>query len=64
MPVSPELISDVERVRADEVRLIEEFDELLEDCELDALLRRMDTFLRDPCYPTLDPYRNVPYGWW
>jgi hypothetical protein len=64
MPVSPELMIDVARVRADEVALIEALDELLEDCELDALLRRMDTFLRDPCYPSLDPYRNVPYGWW
>ena len=63
-PVSPELMTDVERVRADEVALIEQFDQLLEDCELDALLRRMDAFLRDRCYPSLDPYRNVPYGWW
>lgn len=64
MPVSPELIQDLARVRADEVALIEQFDGLLEDYELDALLRRMDAFLRDPCYPSLDPYRNVPYGWW
>jgi hypothetical protein len=64
MPVSPELMIDLARVRADEVALVEALDELLEDCELDALLGRMDVFLRDPCYPALDPYRNVPYGWW
>jgi hypothetical protein len=64
MPVSPELMTDVARIRADEVAIVEALEELLEDCELDALLRRMDAFLRDPCYPALDPYRNVPYGWW
>ena len=64
MPVSPELMTDLARVRADEVALIVALDDLLEDCEMDALLRRMDAFLRDPCYPSLDPYRNVPYGWW
>lgn len=63
-PVSPALIDDVRRVRACETAIFRELSELLDHFELAALLRRMDAFLLDPCFPSLDPYRNVPYGWW
>ena len=64
MPVSPELATDVARTRGNEQALRSELCGLIDDFELAALLRRMDAFVRDPCYPSLDPYRNVPYGWW
>ena len=32
--------------------------------ELDALYARWDRLLANPCFPHLDPYRNVPRGFW
>lgn len=36
---------------------------LLAQAEMDALYQRIERVLRDPCYPMLDPYRNVPFEW-
>jgi hypothetical protein len=34
---------------------------LLSDQEWEALLQRWDRLLASPCFPNLDPYRNVPW---
>jgi uncharacterized repeat protein (TIGR03843 family) len=34
---------------------------LLSDHELEALHQRWDRLLANPCFPNLDPYRNVPW---
>jgi uncharacterized repeat protein (TIGR03843 family) len=34
---------------------------LISDQELDALYTRWDRLLANPCFPQLDPYRNVPW---
>ena len=34
---------------------------LLSGNELDALVERWDRLLKRPCFPDLDPYRNVPW---
>jgi uncharacterized repeat protein (TIGR03843 family) len=34
---------------------------LLSDGELEALFQRWDRVLANPCFPQLDPYRNVPW---
>jgi hypothetical protein len=53
------------------VRLCEEFDAIAADLEpylspreLDALRARAERLLEVGCYPRLNPYRNIPYGWW
>jgi hypothetical protein len=32
--------------------------------ELHAFQRRVEQLLISGCYPQLNPYRNIPYGWW
>lgn len=44
----------VGRVRA-------ELEPLLARAEVDALFERWDRLLLNPCFPQLDPYRNVPW---
>jgi hypothetical protein len=34
---------------------------LVSDQEMDALYQRWDRLLNNPCFPDLDPYRNVPW---
>jgi uncharacterized repeat protein (TIGR03843 family) len=63
-PFPPELVDELEDFRGDESRtqaLREALNLLLSDQELDALFHRWDRLLAVPCYPQLDPYRNVPW---
>jgi hypothetical protein len=63
-PFPPELVDELEDFRGDESRtqaLREALNPLLSDQELDALFHRWDRLLAVPCYPQLDPYRNVPW---
>lgn len=32
--------------------------------EIEALIRRVRMLAETGCYPSLDPRRNIPYGWW
>jgi hypothetical protein len=41
--------------------LRQDLSKLLADQELEALVQRWDRLLQNPCYPQLDPYRNVPW---
>ena len=63
-PVSPELLADITRVRADEETLRDRFAGVLAHDEIEALVRRFDRLLGSGCHPMLDPNRNIPYGWW
>jgi hypothetical protein len=59
-----ELVGDLGSLRYDPPRMkVLEADvrPLLLDQEWDALLQRWDRLLANPCFPNLDPYRNVPW---
>ena len=52
------------REMADRVRLSaleRDLRRLISHQEWDALLQRWDALLANPCFPNLDPYRNVPW---
>ena len=58
------LVEALAAFRADRHRvagLCAELEPLLSRQELDALFDRWDRLLAKPCYPQLDPYRNVPW---
>ena len=63
-PIPPELVEQLRRCREDAAgieALRAELRPLLSEAELEALLERWDRLLAVPCYPQLDPYRNVPW---
>lgn len=63
-PIPPELLASLEHVRSDTLRMAninEALAPLLSDQEMDALFQRWDRLLANPCFPNLDPYRNVPW---
>jgi hypothetical protein len=41
-----------------------DFGALLSRVEIDAFFARVEALLDSGCYPQLNPYRNIPYGWW
>ena len=56
---------------ADLLRVIETFDDLRSELrpwlscrEITAFGQRVESLLIAGCYPQLNPYRNIPYGWW
>ena len=63
-PIPADLVDTLAAVRADPSRVAairSALASLLSAAELDALFRRWDQLLAAPCYPELDPYRNVPW---
>jgi hypothetical protein len=62
--ISPELLADLARLRSDESAVRLTFEPLINEVELRALLRRIDDLIDFPNYPILNPYSNIPYGWW
>jgi hypothetical protein len=63
-PIPAELVAALRSVRGDAVRMAAletEVRPLLADQEWEALLQRWDRLLKNPCFPNLDPYRNVPW---
>jgi uncharacterized repeat protein (TIGR03843 family) len=62
--ISDQLLQDLTRVRADVDQLRIVFQSLINEVELLALLQRMDDLIDFPMYPLLNPYANIPYGWW
>jgi predicted component of type VI protein secretion system len=52
-----DLRTDVQRLGA----LESDLRTLISDHEWEALLHRWDRLLANPCFPDLDPYRNVPW---
>jgi uncharacterized repeat protein (TIGR03843 family) len=63
-PIPQELVDEITAFRADRARvkgLEKTLKPLLADHEIEALFQRWDRLLATPCYPQLDPYRNVPW---
>jgi phosphoinositide 3-/4-kinase-like protein len=63
-PIPADLLECLASMRADEHRvaaLYAELEPLLSRAEMDALFERWDRLLLNPCFPQLDPYRNVPW---
>jgi uncharacterized repeat protein (TIGR03843 family) len=62
--IPAELLGSLHDVRMDPARMDEcerEVRPLISQQEWDALLQRWDRLLSNPCFPDLDPYRNVPW---
>lgn len=63
-PISPPLLADLDRAIAGEDDLRRELGGLLDESELDALFGRTRRMRELGHFPSLNPRRNVPYGWW
>jgi len=66
-PVSPRLLREISVLlpeHATGARLTEELKELLDPAEVEVFHRRIRQVLKMGRFPRLDPYRNVPFGWW
>lgn len=62
--ISPALLAELRHLRADIGALTAALRPCLSRAEIDALVARVDGLLATGSYPTLNPRRNVPYGWW
>jgi hypothetical protein len=63
-PIPPDLLQQLSSFRAEPARttaLEEALQPLLAQQELEAIYKRWDRLLANPCFPDLDPYRNVPW---
>jgi hypothetical protein len=63
-PIPAELVDSLVAFRSSRPRmsaLRQALEPLLASAEYDALLQRWDRLLANPCFPNLDPYRNVPW---
>ncbi len=63
-PIPAALVVDLRGLRRSNERMAAleaDVRPLLLDQEWDALLQRWDRLLANPCFPDLDPYRNVPW---
>lgn len=63
-PISNELRMDLERVLAEREAYSDDFGALLSRSEVEAFFARVEALHCAGRYPQLDPYRNIPYGWW
>ena len=64
VPIDPALLEDLVRLQQDADDVRAELGVLLGPDELDAFFARVDALVESGFFPELDPYRNVPYGWW
>ncbi|MEJ7901051.1 MAG: SCO1664 family protein [Thermomicrobiales bacterium] len=62
--ISPEVLSDIERLVCGTPDIVLRLEEILSPFEVAALLRRTRALVDSGRYPPLDPHYNVPYGWW
>ncbi|MBX3071937.1 MAG: hypothetical protein KF883_15640 [Thermomicrobiales bacterium] len=63
-PISESLTSDLVRLSQEADAIAVELVPWLTRRELAAFQARVDALLTTGHYPQLDPYRNIPYGWW
>jgi hypothetical protein len=63
-PISPALRRDLERLVEEASAIEAELQPWLTEEEIAAFHHRVTHLLRSGCYPRLNPYRNIPYGWW
>jgi hypothetical protein len=62
--VAPDLMEDLRAVQRDQARFEQALAPYLHETEIEQAIRRVHMFLERGVYPTLNPRRNVPYGWW
>lgn len=62
--ISPELKKDLVRLRDGAGEVAAELEPWLTQREIAAFHARVEMLLESGCYPQLNPYRNIPYGWW
>jgi len=63
-PIPDEILQPLREMRSDAARidkLEHTLRPLISAQELDTLFQRWDRLLANPCFPDLDPYRNVPW---
>lgn len=63
-PIPGELLDDVYALAAQlasQTRLYQELSLLLSGAEIGALEQRLETILKSPVFPDLDPYYNIPW---
>lgn len=63
-PISPALLSDLERLHETAPELRAELAPLLSRAEINAFFTRASTLSQHGVYPQLHGRRNVPWGWW
>lgn len=63
-PIDPVLLGDLARVEQEAQQLRELLAPMIDDRELDAMFGRVAALVERGAYPSLNPRRNVPYGWW
>lgn len=63
-PISASLLADLAALQTAEPAVRQELATYLDKSELDALFERVRRLRESGCYPSLNPRRNVPYGWW
>jgi len=66
-PIPPELLRDMRGLLGDRVRLAAlraELSRLLTAREIAAFVERLEALARQGRFPELDPYQNVPRGFW
>ena len=63
-PIAEGLRGDLETILLRREDYTDDFAALLSRDEIAAFFRRVESLHGSGCYPQLDPYRNIPYGWW
>lgn len=64
MPISEPLRADLDGILAQRAEYADDFGALLHRREIEAFFERVERLTESSCYPDLNPYRNIPYGWW
>lgn len=64
MPISDPLRADLAAILGQRDAYADDFRALLHRQEIDAFFTRVEALHTSGCYPELNPYRNIPYGWW
>lgn len=64
VPVSEDLAADLSRILDESDSLTSQLQPWLNRREIAAFQYRVEALLSEGCYPPLNPYRNIPYGWW
>lgn len=64
MPISDPLRTDLASILDQRTEYLDDFGALLSRRELEAVFERVERLSETQHYPNLDPYRNIPYGWW
>ncbi len=62
--ISPALWNDLVRLGDEAEQVASELEPWLTRREIAAFHARVEMLLENGCYPQLNPYRNIPYGWW